>query len=174
MAKANVSAHLMFHGYRQFVSGDNKRPPEELIVECQGSSIGTYSAQWIQEFYSSCCGTSLTIFTLTGSYTVGISPETWLDKSKATRSRLPKPPLRILFPTLKTVRSSALGEAGGGTMFCRKTQWGGANFPKDLFHDSNSKRGKVLMHTKVSFIHSPAETDLAIDDPGSLDNKVAR
>ncbi|CCA72701.1 hypothetical protein PIIN_06638 [Serendipita indica DSM 11827] len=120
--------------HRGHTKRDKKKPPEELIVECQGSSIGTYSAQWLQEFYSSCCG---------------ISPETWLDKSKASRSKLPKPPLRILFPSLKTVQSSVLGEDGGGTMFCRTSQWEGANFPRDLFYDSNSKRGKVLMHTKM-------------------------
>ncbi|KAG8826153.1 hypothetical protein FRC17_008354 [Serendipita sp. 399] len=106
----------------------------ELVAECQGSSIGTYSPQWIQEIYSSCCG---------------ISPEKWLDKSKASRAKLPLPPLRILFPSLKTVKSSILGVDGAGTMFCRESQWNGANFPRELFHDSNSKRGGVMMHSKM-------------------------
>ncbi|KAG8849219.1 hypothetical protein FRB91_010158 [Serendipita sp. 411] len=106
----------------------------ELVVECQGSSIGTYSPQWLQEIHSSCSG---------------ISPEKWLDKSKASRAKLPTPPIRILFPSLKTVTSSILGTDGGGTMFCRESQWNGANFPRELFHDSNSKRGGVLMHTKM-------------------------
>ena len=34
-------------------------------------------------------------------------------------------------------------------MFCRRNQWEGARFPRHLFHDSRSKRGGVLMHTKV-------------------------
>ena len=57
--------------------------------------------------------------------------------------------LKILFPTLNWVRSSVLGEAGGGTMFCRKRCWEAAKFPRNLFHESRSKRGRVLMHSKV-------------------------
>ncbi|KIM27072.1 hypothetical protein M408DRAFT_330219 [Serendipita vermifera MAFF 305830] len=106
----------------------------ELLVECQGSSIGQYSAHWLQAFYSSC---------------QGISPERYLDKSQAARARLPTPLIRILFPSLKTVKESVLGTPGGGTMFCRQNQWDSANFPRALFHDSNSKRGGVLMHTKM-------------------------
>jgi tyrosyl-DNA phosphodiesterase-1 len=65
----------------------------ELIVECQGSSIGTYSPQWLQEMYSTFSG---------------ISPEKWLDKTKASRAKLPTPPIRILFPSLQTVKDSVL------------------------------------------------------------------
>ena len=36
-------------------------------------------------------------------------------------------------------------------MFCRKNQWEGKNFPKHLFYDSNSKRGNILIHSKVRF-----------------------
>ena len=35
-------------------------------------------------------------------------------------------------------------------MFCRKNQWEGAKFPRELFVESRSKRGKVLMHSKVT------------------------
>lgn len=35
-------------------------------------------------------------------------------------------------------------------MFCRRNQWEGKNFPRELFHQTRSKRGKVLMHSKVS------------------------
>lgn len=34
-------------------------------------------------------------------------------------------------------------------MFCRPNQWEAAKFPRELFHDSNSTGGRVLMHTKV-------------------------
>lgn len=34
-------------------------------------------------------------------------------------------------------------------MFCRRNQWEGAKFPRGLFHQSRSKRGRVLMHSKV-------------------------
>ncbi|KAN0079823.1 Tyrosyl-DNA phosphodiesterase domain containing protein [Tylopilus felleus] len=105
-----------------------------LALESQGSSIGTYSTQWLNEFYWS---------------TRGESAEDWLDEPKTRRSKLPWPPVKIIFPSLKTVRASVLGEPGGGTTFCRTNQWEGAKFPKELFHDSNSTGGRVLMHTKM-------------------------
>ncbi len=79
----------------------------------------------------------------------GESPQDYLDDSKAKRAKLPYPPLKIIFPSKKTVQESALGVQGGGTMFCRKAQWSGKNFPRDRFYDSKSRAGKVLMHTKV-------------------------
>ncbi|KAF8511258.1 tyrosyl-DNA phosphodiesterase-domain-containing protein [Hysterangium stoloniferum] len=114
-------------------------------LECQGSSIGTYSPSWIDEFYCSARGES---------------PETRLDEAKAKRiKRLDTiiaregwkfwKNIKILFPTLKTVHDSRLGPAGAGTMFCRRRQWSAPKFPRPLFHDSNSKRGPVLMHTKM-------------------------
>ncbi|EKM52233.1 uncharacterized protein PHACADRAFT_148739 [Phanerochaete carnosa HHB-10118-sp] len=107
---------------------------KELVLECQGSSIGTYTTQWLNEFYVTARGESA---------------ESWLDQPRARRARLPFPLVKILFPTRKTVQDSALGEPGGGTMFCRRAQWQGANFPRELFHDSKSKRGRVLMHSKL-------------------------
>ena len=43
-------------------------------------------------------------------------------------------------------------------MFCRTNQWEAAKFPKELFHDSNSSGGRVLMHTKVRSSCSPILT----------------
>ncbi|KAI6134297.1 tyrosyl-DNA phosphodiesterase-domain-containing protein [Pisolithus croceorrhizus] len=108
---------------------------KELAIECQGSSIGTYSTQWLNEFYYSARGESA---------------EDWLDEPKARRTKLPWPPVKILFPSLRTVKGTVLGESVcGGTMFCRANQWGGTRFPRELFYDSNSVGGKVLMHTKM-------------------------
>ncbi|KAI0076842.1 phospholipase D/nuclease [Panus rudis PR-1116 ss-1] len=107
---------------------------KKLIIECQGSSIGTYSTQWMNEFYHSARGESA---------------EDWLDQPKNRRSKLPYPPVKIIFPTLKTVQESVLGEEGGGTIFCRRNQWEAAKFPRGLFHDSRSRRGRVLMHSKM-------------------------
>lgn len=61
----------------------------------KGSSIGTYSTQWLNEFHWSARGESA---------------EDWLDIKKAHRGKEPYPPVKILFPTLKTVRASVLGE----------------------------------------------------------------
>ncbi|CDO75716.1 hypothetical protein BN946_scf184493.g14 [Trametes cinnabarina] len=109
-------------------------PGKELILECQGSSIGTYSSMWMNEFYRSARGEST---------------QSWLEMTKARRAKVPYPPIKILFPTTQYVRQSVLGEAGGGTMFCRRKQWEATNFPRQLFHQSRSKRGRVLMHSKM-------------------------
>ncbi|KAI0350558.1 phospholipase D/nuclease [Trametes cingulata] len=107
---------------------------KELVLECQGSSIGSYSTMWMNEFYRSARGEST---------------ERWLQLKKAQRAKAPYPPIKILFPTAQYVRESRLGEAGGGTMFCRRKQWEAANFPRELFHQTRSKRGPVLMHSKM-------------------------
>ncbi|EJD04669.1 phospholipase D/nuclease [Fomitiporia mediterranea MF3/22] len=111
-------------------------PPKgkELVLECQGSSIGTYSRQWMDEIYCSAKGQSA---------------KAWLNKPRSQRMKLAWPLIKILFPSLATVKDSVLGMPGGGTMFCRKAQWESKNFPRELFHDSNSKRGRVLMHSKM-------------------------
>lgn len=61
----------------------------------QGSSIGTYSTQWMNEFHYSARGES---------------PEDWLDIKKAHREKQPYPPIKIIFPSLKTVKATVLGE----------------------------------------------------------------
>ncbi|KLO16637.1 phospholipase D/nuclease [Schizopora paradoxa] len=105
-----------------------------LTLECQGSSIGAYSTQWMNEFFCSARGESA---------------KSWLDKPKTQRAKLPWPSVKIIFPTRETVKNSKLSFPGGGTMFCRKNQWEAKNFPRELFHDSKSKRGRVLMHSKM-------------------------
>ncbi|KDQ27470.1 hypothetical protein PLEOSDRAFT_51208 [Pleurotus ostreatus PC15] len=105
-----------------------------MTLECQGSSIGHYTTQWLNEFYLS---------------STGQSTEKFLDQTKRKRETLPYPPIKIIFPSLKTVRATVMGERGGGTMFCSRKSWEAPNFPRKLFHDSNSKAGGVLMHTKM-------------------------
>ena len=136
-------------------SGSKINAGKELVLECQGSSIGTYSVSWLNEFYYSA---------------QGISPEKWLAIPKAKRLKMDLPPIKILFPSLNTVERSVMGKPvgytldrrlvlntdggfqGAGTMFCRERQWNAGTFPKERFHDANSKRGGVMMHTKVSVL----------------------
>ena len=77
---------------------------KELVLECQGSSVGNYSTQWLNEFYCSAGGESA---------------QTWLDVSKARRAKLPFLPVKILFPTARYVRESRLGEAVCVSAMCR-------------------------------------------------------
>ncbi|KAG9050325.1 hypothetical protein FS837_006197 [Tulasnella sp. UAMH 9824] len=108
---------------------------KELALECQGSSIGTYSATWLNEFISSAKGQSLS---------------RWFSwKKQQPKGKIPVPSpsrLKILFPSLRTVDNSALNSYFG--MDAEK-QWEAKTFPKQLFHDSKSKRGGVLMHSKM-------------------------
>ncbi|TFK73058.1 phospholipase D/nuclease [Pluteus cervinus] len=105
-----------------------------LILECQGSSLGAYTTQWMNEFHWSARGESA---------------EDWLKHSKKRRESQPYPPCKILFPTLATVQESGNGEVGGGTLFCRRRQWSAKNYPKDRFYNTKSKAGAVLMHSKM-------------------------
>ncbi|KAG9019606.1 hypothetical protein FRB90_012452 [Tulasnella sp. 427] len=111
---------------------------KDLSLECQGSSLGTYSASWLNEFMSSAKGQPLT---------------RWFSwKNQQPRGKIPMPSasrLKILFPSLNTVDNSVLKRPGGGTMFCREKQWEAKTYPKQLFHDSKSKRGGILMHSKM-------------------------
>lgn len=80
----------------------------------------------------------------------GQNPQAWLEKSKKTRESLPFPSkIKIVYPSKSTVQNSVAGEPGGGTLFCRRNQWKATKFPRQLFHDSRSRAGDVLMHTKV-------------------------
>ena len=61
----------------------------------QGSSLGTYSTQWMNEFHWSARG---------------LSAEDWLDEPKSRRTKLPWPSVKVIFPTRKIVQESVLGE----------------------------------------------------------------
>jgi len=109
---------------------------EVVEIEYQGSSIGNYSDVWLREFYNSSCG---------------LAPEFGGIASHFTGKKKPNDQLRIkvIFPTLETVKSSVLGPDGAHTLFCRSSTWNALNFPRHLFHDGLSKRTGVLMHTKM-------------------------
>ncbi|KAI0283544.1 tyrosyl-DNA phosphodiesterase-domain-containing protein [Russula brevipes] len=137
-------------GHTALMRAVNLLNPQQRAVslECQGSSIGAYNAAWLGEFM------------LSGK---GGNPEASLNAPKSRRAATPIPSpdtLKILFPTRDWVRGSVLGEAGGGTMFCRKRSWEAAKFPRNLFHESRSRRGRVLMHSKmiIAMFFGPASS----------------
>ncbi|PIL25690.1 hypothetical protein GSI_11440 [Ganoderma sinense ZZ0214-1] len=133
--KVILAGHTRLMKALKDMGADASAQHKELVLECQGSSIGTYGTAWLNEFHCSARGESA---------------QGWLDKPRARRAKLPLPRgMRILFPTARYVRESVLGEQGGGTMFCRRNQWEGKNFPRELFYQTRSKRGRVLMHSKM-------------------------
>ncbi|KAK4689554.1 tyrosyl-DNA phosphodiesterase 1, partial [Tremellales sp. Uapishka_1] len=100
---------------------------ERVVAEYQGSSLGSYDINWFNLFYQFCCGNDAKTLSLKGKAT------SW-------------PPMKVIFPTLATVDQSLAGRDGGGTMFCGRAY---NSVTARLFHDANSKRGGVLMHSKV-------------------------
>ena len=66
-----------------------------LLNAWQGSSLGYFTTQWLNEFHWSARGESA---------------EDWLNEPKKRREKLPYPPVKIVFPTKKTVQESAAGE----------------------------------------------------------------
>ncbi|KAJ7483429.1 tyrosyl-DNA phosphodiesterase-domain-containing protein [Mycena latifolia] len=106
-----------------------------LIVECQGSSIGMYTTQWFNQFYLSASGHASAL-------------KAHMDISESKRKKLAYPPaVKVVFPTLATVKSTA--EHGARSLFCTRKKWDGTPFPRSAFYDSKSRAGRVLMHTKM-------------------------
>ncbi|THH13363.1 hypothetical protein EW146_g6842 [Bondarzewia mesenterica] len=68
-----------------------------VVIEYQGSSIGNYTTQWLNEFYGSASGES---------------PEEWLGKPTSRRTKLPWPPINILFPTAEWMIIATFEESG--------------------------------------------------------------
>ncbi|KAJ7691949.1 tyrosyl-DNA phosphodiesterase-domain-containing protein [Mycena rosella] len=108
---------------------------QNLVVECQGSSIGMYTTQWFNQFYLSASGHASAL-------------KAHMDISEGRRKKLAYPPgVKVVFPTLATVKSTE--QHGARSLFCTRKKWDGTTFPRAAFHDSESRAGRVLMHTKV-------------------------
>ncbi|KAJ7777111.1 tyrosyl-DNA phosphodiesterase-domain-containing protein [Mycena metata] len=108
---------------------------QKLVVECQGSSIGTYTSQWFNQFYISATGHSSAL-------------KSHMRLSERERKKLEYPSgVKVVFPTLATVKDT--GRHGAGSLFCTRKKWDGKSFPRAAFHDSKSSAGRVLMHTKM-------------------------
>jgi len=113
-------------------------PGSRLSVEYQGSSIGYYTSQWIQQFLISAEG--------------GAGHHALLRQSPSKRQQLPFPTaerLNILFPSLRTVDSCIGGRRLACTIFCEDRFWSDPHFPRHLFRDAKSKTGRVHMHSKM-------------------------
>ncbi|EJU04821.1 phospholipase D/nuclease [Dacryopinax primogenitus] len=126
------------------------QPPtgKRLNLEYQGSSIGNYTTQYLNDFYKSGCG---------------LSP----DVSKRRPKAQPWPAIQIVYPSLTTVDNTVLGRLGAGSFFCRKQYWSKPNAPRKLFRDSRARSGRVLMHTKmiVGTFVDPAENGAIASTP---------
>ncbi|KAF7371136.1 hypothetical protein MSAN_00748900 [Mycena sanguinolenta] len=117
---------------------------QDLVVECQGSSIGTYTTQWFNQFYISASGHFSAL-------------KAHMDLSESKRKKLEYPRgVKVVFPSSATVKSCSgyrtdrmQDQSGSGSLFCTRNKWEAKSFPRSAFYDSKSSAGKVLMHTKM-------------------------
>ncbi|KAJ6485522.1 tyrosyl-DNA phosphodiesterase-domain-containing protein [Mycena sanguinolenta] len=134
---------------------------QELVVECQGSSIGTYTTQWFNQFHISASGHFSAL-------------KAHMDLSEGKRKKLEYPRgVKVVFPTSATVKSSGgyrtdrmSDQSGSSSLFCTRNKWEAKSFPRSAFHDSKSSAGKVLMHTKM-IIGSFTQKKKTDPDPAS-------
>lgn len=121
-----------------------------LTLECQGSSIGSYTIDWMRNFYRSAMG-----WDFPGTAQSASDPETSRSLPRTTKKSLgwqddEWPNIKIVYPTFKTVKQSIGGPAGGGTIFCPLDTWNKPKFPRHLFYDSRSRRQGLLQHVSQS------------------------
>ncbi|KAJ7851502.1 hypothetical protein B0H14DRAFT_2444939 [Mycena olivaceomarginata] len=145
--------------------GKGKETMEECELELDylTSSIGTYSVPWVAVFRL-CAGgraQALRAYLDRGQKRVrAISPPLPVPPSSClSRSLIRRSPRRARrassTPTLETVRGTVLGEAGAGSMSCRRAQWAKiavliADPTTGLqMWDAQSRSGGVGMHTKM-------------------------
>ncbi|KAF8597299.1 phospholipase D/nuclease [Ceratobasidium sp. AG-I] len=108
---------------------------QHLQLEYQGSSLGNYTPEWLEEFVTSARGTL---------------PNQ--RPYRPQRRQVVEPPsgLKIIWPTEKTAIESENGVDGTNTIIgFRKVYWDRPNFPRRAFHSSVSKQGNVVMHSKM-------------------------
>ncbi|KAJ9120487.1 hypothetical protein QFC24_005160 [Naganishia onofrii] len=107
---------------------------QELVAEFQSSSLTDFTINFMWNFYDCLRGKSATI-----------TARAVRPKPKSGERRV-YPPIKVVFPTLRTVLQSLRGPDGATTMFCTERHW--SEQTKSLFYDANCKAAKVMMHTK--------------------------
>ncbi|GAA5937021.1 uncharacterized protein JCM15063_000130 [Sporobolomyces koalae] len=122
-------------------------------IEATGSSLGQYPPRWLIQFYTSCCGVHPTTYftpseTRRAQATSPLVPFT-VPKSGQKFNPTGQFPLKIVFPTQHEIVDSFVGVQGGGTIFCKKSNWEAKTFPRELFYKGQSKRDRIAAHTKI-------------------------
>ncbi|CAG8499616.1 2853_t:CDS:10, partial [Ambispora leptoticha] len=115
---------------------------ENVEIECQTSSLGGLTRNFLEEFYRSARGMD----PLTGP-----APKrrvTKKDKESGIVEGTPLPSISIVFPTESTIRESTYGPAGASTICFSRKHYNRDTFPKSLLRDCISERSGTLMHTK--------------------------
>ncbi|KAJ1340794.1 hypothetical protein BSLG_004576 [Batrachochytrium salamandrivorans] len=114
----------------------------DAIVCMQTSSMGSSTSDWINHMYKAFRGYDLT--PTTPPTATALALPTSVDASTN---------LTILFPTQRTVENSRNGIPGAGTIFFPRKLW--PSYPKHILRSCQSQNEGVLMHSKISIVHTP-------------------
>lgn len=121
--------------------------------------MGKYSPRWLQQFHIACQG---------GAYTRHLplplgtkAQKAWADATHC-REKDKWPPVKLLFPSERWVKTQAVeGVAGAGTFFGKAQQAIDSGFI-DLMHQPESVRANVMMHHKAILALQPDADDAGI------------
>ncbi|CAG8556878.1 447_t:CDS:10 [Dentiscutata erythropus] len=109
-------------------------PNENIILECQTSTLGGLNADFLREFHRSASG---------------IDPEISKPRTKKSQGveRL-LPQMTMVYPSNRTVSSSKYPKAAGAALFFGKSNYTKDTFPKEILRNCVSKRDGILTHSK--------------------------
>ncbi|CAB4492612.1 uncharacterized protein OCT59_015862 [Rhizophagus irregularis] len=133
---------------------------EDVELECQSSSLGSITPEFLNEFYRSAKGLDPYIIPkqrkskrdkeqFEENESPGPSQPSQPSQSpQALQQPQPLPPITIVFPTNKTVLNSKYTFAGAGPLCFSKKCYEQITFPKEILRKCESNRNGILMHTK--------------------------
>ncbi|CAO1633746.1 unnamed protein product [Sympodiomycopsis kandeliae] len=128
------------------IMGGKKVGEGGVRLEAQGSSMGSYSMRWMQQFHLAASGLNLSKYLPLPSS--ANSARKLYEKAIGSSSTASQwPPVKILFPTKTFVENvSKAGPSGGGCHYGKPERF--ESF-KELCHDVRSTRHDgILMHQK--------------------------
>jgi tyrosyl-DNA phosphodiesterase-1 len=119
---------------------------EMLMTSSKGSSMGTYSTRWLQQFHLICCG--LNIDTLLPLPNGAKANKTWAQA--VSRKDTEKwPPIKLLFPSDRWVKTQSIGGPDGAMTFFGKSKQAVEKGFVDIIYQPVSIRGNIMMHHKA-------------------------
>ena len=141
----------------------------EVDIEAQGSSMGSYSPRWLQQFHLLCTGADYKRYL---PLPVGAKAiKAWASATKCKESEQ-WPPVRLLFPCESWVKTQSVeGTNGALTFFGKKKVSIEKGFIK-LIHQPVSLRGNIMMHHKAIIAIKKGSEQISCSDGGN-ENDIA-
>ncbi|MCO5555749.1 hypothetical protein L7F22_009294 [Adiantum nelumboides] len=118
----------------------------EVDVEAQGSSMGSYSPRWLQQFHLICTGADYKkhLPLPTGAKAV----KAWASATNCKESEQ-WPPVKLLFPSDSWVKTKSVEGVNGALTFFGKKKVSIEKGFIQLIHQPISLRGNIMMHHKA-------------------------